>query len=64
MRVKIWIVRAMRALLLGRLAVWRLLRLSLSPWSRRFVRLVGGFVGLKLCFATGAGGGWLGLSRF
>jgi hypothetical protein len=33
-------------------------------WCRRFVRLVDGFVGLKLCSATGAGAGWRGLSRF
>jgi hypothetical protein len=61
--LKIWFVRAMRALLLGRVAAWRLLTLLPLLWCRRFVRLVGGFAGLKLCFAIAVGGGWQGLSR-
>jgi len=52
----------MRAGLLGRVAVWRLLVLLLLPWRRRFVRLVGGLAGLKLFFAIGAGVDWRGLS--
>jgi hypothetical protein len=61
--LKICLLRAMRAGLLGRVAAWRLLVLLLLLWRRRFVRLVGGFVGLKLFFAIDAGGGWGGLSR-
>lgn len=61
--LKICFLRATRALLLGRVTVWRWLTLLQSLWCRRFVRLVGGFVGLKLCFAIGVGGGWGGLSR-
>ena len=61
---KICFLRAMGALLLGRLEAWRLRTLLPLLWCRRFVRLVGGFAGLKLCSATAVGGGWLGLSRF
>lgn len=56
-------MRAMGALLLDRLGAWTLLPPYRLLWCRRCVRLVGGFVGLKLCFAIGVGGGWLGLSR-
>jgi hypothetical protein len=62
--LKILFLRATCAVLLGRVAVWRLLALSRLLWCRRFVLLVGGFVGLKLCFAIDVGGGWGGLSRF
>lgn len=61
--LKILFLRAICAGLLGRVAAWRLLALSLLLWCRRFVRLVGGFAGLRLCSAIGAGGGWLGLSH-
>jgi hypothetical protein len=62
-RMKIFFLRATCALLLGRVAAWRLRTLLLLLWCRRFARLVGGFAGLKLCSATGAGGGWGVLSR-
>lgn len=39
-----------------------MLRLLQLLWCRRFVRLVDGFVGLRLFFAIGAGVDWRGLS--